>query len=476
MPDPMDWIADQRFADSRGGTLGRNSQSPSHLALELHNRLLDAQTRQAAVHRYEGRVRIAYHQRNNRTGAAPSLHMLQEATSNRERIDDEIRTLNEEVLANNRQERVRNMIRAQEVLSVISPDAWRGRADIEGYRPFRTEVRAGSSNRYMALPTSTTASTATAASLRGNGMIPANTDGGVRTNAAQSQDGTDPQAQHAQISNHMPLQRVQEAAYAHNGSPTLGALERHYERFMETHGPGGELEAMAVYRILYGSSAPVSRRRTQAAGATLLTLAPTLAQEDRLTPTSQDTIFSNETPRRAAFAIAERSRTLRHWPNGERMGGTIVYPPSILDVQGENMIRRNSEDTVGDSIPFSGSFNPGTLSQPSLLRSRPPTQEQPFIPHHRRSTMAGRRINPPVLPFHIAPPGGETAIQFDDYQGNETNTNFVVPMPEASAAKTLDANDGRPDPVKDEDMIIKMECKICFSQVANIALLPCGKS
>ncbi|MCJ1241827.1 hypothetical protein MMC14_009833 [Varicellaria rhodocarpa] len=41
-------------------------------------------------------------------------------------------------------------------------------------------------------------------------------------------------------------------------------------------------------------------------------------------------------------------------------------------------------------------------------------------------------------------------------------------------AKSLDKDDGRPEPLKDEDMMVKLECKVCFSQLATVAVLPCG--
>ncbi|MCJ1473952.1 hypothetical protein MMC13_002608 [Lambiella insularis] len=41
--------------------------------------------------------------------------------------------------------------------------------------------------------------------------------------------------------------------------------------------------------------------------------------------------------------------------------------------------------------------------------------------------------------------------------------------------KSLDKDDGRPPPiVNEDDMMVKMECKICFSQVATVAITPCG--
>ena len=40
----------------------------------------------------------------------------------------------------------------------------------------------------------------------------------------------------------------------------------------------------------------------------------------------------------------------------------------------------------------------------------------------------------------------------------------------------LDRNDGRPTPKSDEEMMVKSECKICYGQLATVAVLPCGGS
>lgn len=46
--------------------------------------------------------------------------------------------------------------------------------------------------------------------------------------------------------------------------------------------------------------------------------------------------------------------------------------------------------------------------------------------------------------------------------------------PEAGPAfKGLDGDD-RPEPLEDEQMMVKLECKICLSQIADTAVLPCG--
>ena len=49
----------------------------------------------------------------------------------------------------------------------------------------------------------------------------------------------------------------------------------------------------------------------------------------------------------------------------------------------------------------------------------------------------------------------------------------TIRIPPPRPGPSLDRPE-RPEPVPDEDMMMKMECKICFSQIATIALLPCG--
>ncbi|KAF2875069.1 hypothetical protein BDV95DRAFT_591810 [Massariosphaeria phaeospora] len=46
--------------------------------------------------------------------------------------------------------------------------------------------------------------------------------------------------------------------------------------------------------------------------------------------------------------------------------------------------------------------------------------------------------------------------------------------PPPGPSMTLDNQPSRPDPVSDEEMTRKLECRICYSQLADIAVLPCG--
>ena len=40
--------------------------------------------------------------------------------------------------------------------------------------------------------------------------------------------------------------------------------------------------------------------------------------------------------------------------------------------------------------------------------------------------------------------------------------------------RSLDDDDGRPAPKSDDEMTTKMDCKVCYSQIADIAVTPCG--
>ncbi|MCJ1307629.1 hypothetical protein MMC25_001276 [Agyrium rufum] len=52
----------------------------------------------------------------------------------------------------------------------------------------------------------------------------------------------------------------------------------------------------------------------------------------------------------------------------------------------------------------------------------------------------------------------------------------TVPRPPSPERGNLDADDGRPPPLNDEKMKVDLTCHVCFSQIANVACLPCGKS
>ena len=58
-------------------------------------------------------------------------------------------------------------------------------------------------------------------------------------------------------------------------------------------------------------------------------------------------------------------------------------------------------------------------------------------------------------------------------EGAEESSSTSSGDEETADLQTLD-NDDRPPPVADEDLRVQLDCKVCFSQRADTAVLPCG--
>jgi hypothetical protein len=68
-----------------------------------------------------------------------------------------------------------------------------------------------------------------------------------------------------------------------------------------------------------------------------------------------------------------------------------------------------------------------------------------------------RRSNRPRPRDHLATWSSESSAEEEDQE------------------QGLDARDsGRPEPKTEEEMEVKLECRICYSQIADVACLPCG--
>lgn len=86
--------------------------------------------------------------------------------------------------------------------------------------------------------------------------------------------------------------------------------------------------------------------------------------------------------------------------------------------------------------------------------------------------------------FTTTPPASATAtrnrptlyrqLTLDDY-GVPIPSDTDTDSEEVDEEQGLDARDtGRPEPKSDEEMTMQMDCKICYTQVAEVACLPCG--
>ena len=66
-------------------------------------------------------------------------------------------------------------------------------------------------------------------------------------------------------------------------------------------------------------------------------------------------------------------------------------------------------------------------------------------------------------------------LTLDDYGASQSTSESDPEDDEEDQEQGLDARDtGRPEPKTDEEMLISMECKICYTQTAEVACLPCG--
>ncbi|KAF2718041.1 hypothetical protein K431DRAFT_287996 [Polychaeton citri CBS 116435] len=85
------------------------------------------------------------------------------------------------------------------------------------------------------------------------------------------------------------------------------------------------------------------------------------------------------------------------------------------------------------------------------------------------STRAATRIRLSTAD-HSSMPGSTNVYETPSSPEDEDGQNQRSPSP-----GPLDAKDtGRPEPKSDEEMTLKLDCKICYSQTADVACLPCG--
>jgi hypothetical protein len=66
-------------------------------------------------------------------------------------------------------------------------------------------------------------------------------------------------------------------------------------------------------------------------------------------------------------------------------------------------------------------------------------------------------------------------LNLSDYLHNGSDTSTDTDSDKDEESRGLDAlNTGRPEPKEDEELKVQMECKICYTQLAEVACLPCG--
>ena len=127
-------------------------------------------------------------------------------------------------------------------------------------------------------------------------------------------------------------------------------------------------------------------------------------------------------PRPVPVPLSRESRTLNSFPDWS------PAPPSSF----YRTTTQQHQAAWGQQMPVD-------MSQYDYLR----TSAEALHRHERMTQVLARRVRQPAAPR---------------------------PQP------SLDTDTTRPEPVAEEAKMIKMECKICFSQISNQVVLPCGKS
>lgn len=112
--------------------------------------------------------------------------------------------------------------------------------------------------------------------------------------------------------------------------------------------------------------------------------------------------------------------------------------------------------------PAPGSMEAGSSRAPgALLDTHGPPLARSRIERLYSEQLATGRFNPQMLEDFRA------MYRLQAQEGARREAERPQP--------NLDSDTTRPEPVSEESMTLKMECKICFAQISNHALLPCGK-
>jgi hypothetical protein len=92
--------------------------------------------------------------------------------------------------------------------------------------------------------------------------------------------------------------------------------------------------------------------------------------------------------------------------------------------------------------------------------------------HYEGTRAAMRRLR--TDSFRSRPARIYRQLTLSDYL-NEGSSDSESESEATAEPQGLDATDsGRPEPKEDEDLKVQMECKVCYTQLAEVACLPCG--
>lgn len=151
-------------------------------------------------------------------------------------------------------------------------------------------------------------------------------------------------------------------------------------------------------------------------------------------------------------------------------GRTSVDPPATIYASAERDFNIRPYGAPGGAAAMREQRRRNDAESPGII---PPDN---IIVHNAYGGINySRRYNSDGTDFAIEWIHQRRALGDDDFYGHSSDEGFNTRQGPEGTRKGLDKDDGRPEPLKDEDLSVKLECKICFSQLASVMVLPCGK-
>lgn len=172
---------------------------------------------------------------------------------------------------------------------------------------------------------------------------------------------------------------------------------------------------------------------------------------------------------------------------------------SLLRLQGWSQQSQSQPDRAGAAMPLAASASTGTNGEQDPARDQDTNSsaDQPLLVTSPGTSTLARLLRQTPEPERTAiiarmtENGTAQALDnslssFENYRRPDTlrmllrsSLGAQLPDPEDDDTRNphqgLDAVDsGRPDPKDDQDMMFRLDCKICYTQIADTACLPCG--
>ncbi|KAL8738715.1 MAG: hypothetical protein Q9181_000537 [Wetmoreana brouardii] len=150
-------------------------------------------------------------------------------------------------------------------------------------------------------------------------------------------------------------------------------------------------------------------------------------------------------------------------PQGDPTGSGRGYRSGYRTLSGHRLAAPSTPGAA-DTTASNPWMAPRYLGASTPAQSQPPFEQ--MTPEQAASTSRYPELSQNMM-FHEAQRVAQARAGFLEAQRRAQR----VQRPQAS----LDNDATRPEPIAEEAKMVKMECKICFAQVSNHVVLPCGE-